>query len=85
MKAGFEFIIRGYAWSDGKIRATTDHRIGTGDSRGSRSLSLIYEREPSWSVTRKGAEAAAEWSLAMNRTEGARILTAKSPGEAAGD
>ena len=76
MKAGLRFTIHGYAWSNGMIRATTNHRIGTGDSRGSRSIECIYEREPNWPATRKGADAAAEWSLEMNTMEGGRIRAA---------
>jgi len=83
MRAGMKFIVYGYAWdappgvrcpqSAGKLRACEHHRVGTGDSTGSRSVQIVYLREPSWPATRDGMAAADKWCVHMNRTEGNRV------------
>jgi hypothetical protein len=79
MKAGLRFTLYGYAGGeDGKIHACHDHRIGTGDSRGSRSVECIYLREPCWPATNKGMREAGAWSFRMNRAEGERIRAAQN-------
>ena len=81
MEKNLRFTLYGYAGGpNGRIHAIHDHRIGTGDGRGSISIGSEFMADPNWPATRKGMKAAGEWSLAMNTAEGERIRATRIGG-----